>query len=258
MRSPADAAPSYLLVEGLTDVGGRVALGDEERHYVARVCRARPGDRFTATDGRGALAGVRLVALGREAVVEIESCRRPPRAREAWLLAGPPEGERGDWLVEKLAELGVATLQPVDCGRGAWEPLERRADRWRRLAVAGLRQSRRRHLLEVRPPLPLAAAIAALPAGTPRSVGSPEGPPAASQAPADGLSVGLIGPAAGLTPEEGALAAAAGFAPISLSDGRLRAETAAIAWACWWASGARDPDRPSSPGGGLDATPARP
>lgn len=239
----AEAAPSLLLIEGLAGVGARATLADDEHHYLTRVCRARMGDRVTATDGRGALANVRVIETGRRTVVEVESWTRAERVREAWVLAGPPEGERGDWMVEKLAELGVATFQPVECERGGWDHLKGRAGRWRRVAVAALRQSRRCHLLEIREPRPLGDALASLPAGGARWFGDAAGPAAAGLDPAGtGCSVGLIGPASGLTDTERGVVAAAGFRPIALSDGRLRTETAALAWACWWsapASGAQ-------------------
>lgn len=209
-------------------------LPEDESHYLTRVCRARTGDRVSATDGRGVLATLRILEGGRSAKVEVERWERAGRTREAQVLCGPPEGERGDWMIEKLAELGVAVIQPVDCERGDWERLKGRAERWRRLAVAALRQSRRRFLLGIREPLPLAEALAGLPAGS-RWLGDAAGPPAASIAPPDaGLSVGLLGPAAGFTISERAAAEGHGFSAICLSDSRLRTETAALAWACWW------------------------
>ncbi|MGH7731650.1 MAG: RsmE family RNA methyltransferase [Candidatus Eiseniibacteriota bacterium] len=236
---PAEAAPSLLLVDDLPGTGGRVALPEDESHYLTRVCRARPGDRVSATDGRGALATLRMVEGGRSAALEVESCARSERTRAAWVLSGPPEGERGDWMVEKLAELGVAAFLPVDCERGGWERMKGRVDRWRRLAVAALRQSRRRFLIEIREPLPFGEALAILPAGGGRWLGAMDGAAAAGIRPsATGLSAGLIGPSSGLSEPERDAAARAGFAPICLSDGRLRAETAAVAWACWWSGGA--------------------
>jgi 16S rRNA (uracil1498-N3)-methyltransferase len=174
----------------------------------------------------------------------VERCERSERSREAWVLCGPPEGERGDWMIEKLAELGVAVLQPIDCERGGWDRMKGRAERWRRLAVAALRQSRRRFLLEILEPLPLAEALAGLPAGGGRWLGDAAGPAAATIAPAgSGLSVGLLGPAAGFSPSEREAAGRGGFSAMCLSDSRLRTETAALAWACWWSaavSGASD------------------
>lgn len=234
---PADAAPSLLYVEDLPGVGRRVTLREDESHYLARVCRARVGDRVSATDGRGALASVVLIQAGREAVVQVERSDRIEPARTAWALSGAPEGERGDWMVEKLAELGVSVFQPLDCERGSWEKMKGRTERWRRLAVAALRQSRRRFLLEVREPLPVGAALAALPPGAARWLADPAGPSAAGvQAPAEGLAVGLIGPSAGLAGGEREAVMSAGFSPISFSDSRLRTETAALAWGCWWAA----------------------
>jgi 16S rRNA (uracil1498-N3)-methyltransferase len=234
---PADAAPSLLLVDELPAAGGRLTLAEDESHYLTRVCRARPGDRVSATDGRGALAGVRLIEGGRRALIEVETCERSRREREAWVLAGPPEGERGDWMVEKLAELGVAVFQPLDCERGGWDRMRGRGDRWRRLAIAALRQSRRRFLLEIRPPLPVGEALAGLPGGARRWLADPDGARAARDgtSPA-GVSIGLVGPSSGLSEVERATVSGAGFSPICLSDSRLRTETAALAWACWWAA----------------------
>lgn len=233
---PADAAPSFLLVDDLPAAGGRLTLPEDESHYLTRVCRARPGERVTATDGRGGLATLRVIEAGRRAMVEVEACERARAPRAAWVLAGPPEGERGDWMVEKLAELGITVLLPIDCERGRWERMKGREDRWHRLAVAALRQSRRRFLLEIRSPQPIAEAIAGLPAGAGYWLADPEGRRAASQSPPSvGLAIGMIGPAAGLAPGERALAEQAMFQPISLADSRLRAETAALAWAGWWA-----------------------
>ena len=232
---PAEGAPSLLLVEDLPGVGRHVTLPEDESHYLMRVCRARPGDRVSATDGRGALATLRVVAGGRAAVVEVEACDRAERTREAWVLSGPPEGERGDWMIEKLAELGVAVFQPLDCERGGWDRMKGRAERWRRLAVAALRQSRRRFLVEIRDPLPVAEALAGLPAGAGRWVGDAAGAGAAMLSPpGTGLAIGLIGPSSGFSESERELVAGGRFTAICLSDSRLRTETAALAWACWW------------------------
>ncbi len=232
---PAEVAPSLLLVEELPGVGRRVTLPEDESHYLMRVCRARPGDRVSATDGRGALASLRIVEGGRAAVGQVETCERSERTRVAWVLSGPPEGERGDWMIEKLAELGVAVFQPLDCERGGWERAKGRAERWRRLAVAALRQSRRRFLLEIREPLAVGQALTGLPAGGGRWLGDPAGPAAATLSPPDtGLAIGLIGPSAGFSGLERESTEAGGFASIRLSDSRLKNETAALAWACWW------------------------
>lgn len=239
---PADAgrsaAPSHLYLPELPAAGAVLTLPDADARYLARVVRAKPGEEFTATDGRGAVARLALVGErggehGSEArVVSIEHVAR---LRESVVLCGAPEGERGDWLVEKLAELGVAVLQPIDTGRATWNGSERRTERWQRLAVAALRQSLSAHRLEIRPPRPVEEAVAALPAG-PRWVANVAGPWAAgTPAPAAGACGLAIGPAPGFTPDEREQLAAAGFLPIRLAECRLRTETACLALASWWA-----------------------
>ncbi len=254
MPLPGDGAPSFLWVPELPAAGARLTLSEDESHYLARVCRVRTGEIVSATDGRGGLASLRVIEAGRAALVEVESCERARPARSAWVLVGSPEGERGDWLVEKLAELGVSVFQPVDCERGRWERMKGREERWQRLAVAALRQSRRRFLLEVRTPRPLGEAMGELPTGAGSWLADAAGPSAAScSPPADGVAIALIGPASGLAPGERELAQRGGFQPISLSDSRLRAETAALAWASWWSGGSGGPGSDRMRGaGGLD------
>jgi 16S rRNA (uracil1498-N3)-methyltransferase len=216
------------------------------------VCRARPGDRVTATDGRGAIATLRLTEVGAAVVADVESRETVDGSRQAWVLCGAPEGERADWMVEKLAELGIRVLQPVDGKRGGWQRGERRIERWRRLAAAALRQSRGAFMLEVRAPRPLEEAIADLPAGGPRWLCDVSGPPAsASKAAGTGIEVGLIGPAGGFESGERERAVGLGFRPMRLAQSRLRTETAALAWSSWWAAGlspaaAAGPDGPGS------------
>jgi 16S rRNA (uracil1498-N3)-methyltransferase len=232
-------APSFVWVPELPDAGSEVELPDEEAHYLRRVIRARPGDLALATDGRGALAELKLGGAGRRLRAQVERIDRIDRdapRRRALLLCGAPEGTRADWMVEKLAELGIDSLQPIDCARGRWRAGPGATARWGRLAVAALRQSRRRFLMKVREPLAVAEIEGRLPESSARWVLDPQGRSGVSPAGGPGWSVALVGPASGLDPDEKQRLAALDFRPMCLSDGRLRTETAAIAWAAWWAS----------------------
>jgi 16S rRNA (uracil1498-N3)-methyltransferase len=232
-----DAAPALIYLPDLPGPGARLTLPPPDAHYLARVCRARAGERAEATDGRGARATLRLLEVRGRVVAEVESLHREEPGRRSWVLCGVPEGERADWLVEKLAELGVERLVPVDGARGEWKKLGGRHARWERLAIAALRQSRRVHRLTVAEPLPLAQALGSLPAGCERWIADPSGARAepARQVEAH-LCVGLVGCSGGFEPEELAMALGEGFKPMRLSDGRLRTETAALAWAAWWSA----------------------
>jgi 16S rRNA (uracil1498-N3)-methyltransferase len=235
----ADAAPALLYLPELPEPGSRLELAAADAHYVARVCRARVGERVEATDGRGARAALRLIEVRRGVVVEIEAVTREPARRCSWVLCGAPEGERADWLVEKLAELGIGRFLPVDAARGRWRTAAGRRARWERLAIAALRQSRRLHLMAVEEPASLQEALASLPPGSGRWLADASGAAVGHrQTPAGGEpEIGLVGPSGGLDDGERQAALAAGFRPLRLSDARLRTETAALAWAVWWSGG---------------------
>jgi 16S rRNA (uracil1498-N3)-methyltransferase len=234
---PADAAPSFVWAESIPDAGSRITLEQDESRYLTKVCRARAGESVTLTDGRGVRARATLVEAAQAVIVEIAEREQIALQRTATMLIGPPERGRADWLVEKLAELGVAVFQPIDSERAHWMGAEVRLERWRRLARAALRQSLRCHELEVREPVALAAALALTPGTTARYLADPDGTTARDVNPGrQGHTVGLVGPAAGFSTGERESMTSAGYVPISLSDGRLRTETAALALASWWSA----------------------
>jgi 16S rRNA (uracil1498-N3)-methyltransferase len=226
--------PSLLYVPDLGASGTELALPHDEAHYVARVCRARAGDTAEATDGRGTIARLRLIGVGAEVRAEVLATERVERRRGLSLWCGAPERGRADWLVEKLAELGVERFQPLECAGEPW-PGGARNERWQRLAVAALRQSRRAYLMEIGPPLEIDAALATIENATARWVGDPAGRPAGAVNRPDGMHIGAIGPSGGFGAGERRRLAEAEFEPVCLAEGRLRTETAALSLAAWWA-----------------------
>jgi 16S rRNA (uracil1498-N3)-methyltransferase len=240
----ADAAPAFVFIAELPEPGGRGALAADERHHVVQVWRAAPGDRLSATDGRGALATLRLLDTGREAAFEVEYIERAERPQAITIACGAPEGARADWLIEKLAEFGVDRFQPLDGARDAWRWSAARAERFERLAIAALKQSRQRFRLIIAPPEPAQQWLASLTPGGARCLADRGGlPPGELPAPA-GVAVGVSGPAGGWTGEERASFLSADFRPIRLASGVLRAETAGLALAALLARGAPGADAP--------------
>ena len=230
------AAPAFVYLSNLGAQGDEVVLSASESHYVARVCRARAGECVEGTDGRGRVATLRLASVDREVRARVEQVAQRQRTRGAWLLCGSPEGQRDDWMVEKLAELGVERFSPIDCERGPWQSSERRRERWERLAIAALRQSHSAFRMEIGDPVPLPDAIAVLPDAILRWLARPDGARPIPPEGAGGLAA-VVGPAAGLTARENDSLVERGFAAVSLGSGQLRAETAAVSLASIWAAG---------------------
>jgi 16S rRNA (uracil1498-N3)-methyltransferase len=254
-----EAAPRFVWAEELPSPGATVTLAETESRYVARVCRARAGETVTLTDGRGGWAAGRVDTLEPRVVIAIERLERSDRERRAILLCGAPEGQRFDWAIEKLAELGVAVIRPVHCRRAVWTDHMVRADRWARLARSALQQSLGRFELIVEPPCALEPALDSASGAAATVMADIRGWPARDvQSPSRGDIVGLVGPADGLTEEEKKFASDRGFHPISLSENRLRTETAAVAWASWWAASALGTTSENPVGRGLDAHETQP
>jgi len=166
---------------------------------------------------------------------QVLSVERTGRERQAWIWCGAPEQGRADWLVEKLAELGVSRFQPLDCERESWPSGPARMERWKRLAIAALRQSRRTFLLDILPPASVGEALGTAPGDALRWLADPSGGSPGPAPKAAATEIGAVGPSGGFTSAEREALVAAGFAPVCLADGRLRTETAALSLASWLA-----------------------
>lgn len=229
----------------MDDLGGeRIRLEGTEAKHLTRSLRARPGERFRATDGRGTWAWLELKRVDRRGAdleVRGRQWQAPPSKR--WWLATRASGSRFDWLVEKAVELGAWGLVPL-----ALEGGERRGDRarlarWTRLARAALGQCLGAWELQISPPRGLEEVLGGESLGIGRwaavVVADPEGDPAGSspeQAAKEGDLLLVVGPPEGLEARDRAvLERTPDLRRIRLGHHRLRSETAALAglvWAC--------------------------
>jgi 16S rRNA (uracil1498-N3)-methyltransferase len=115
--------------------------GDEVQH--ARVKRLAAGEAVHLFDGRGHLAAARVIALGKRALsVRIEAIRMiEPRRPRITVAASQPKGERLDWMLEKLTEVGVAEIWPLECERSVAHAKEDRIERWQRRVIEAAKQA---------------------------------------------------------------------------------------------------------------------
>jgi 16S rRNA (uracil1498-N3)-methyltransferase len=140
-----------------------------------------------------------------------------------------------DWLVEKAAELGVASIQPLVTARSvlrlAGERAGKKRGHWQGIAVAACEQCGRNRVPVVHEVADLADWLATAPGNGVRVVLSlSDGAQDLSQAAAHpGPVLALSGPEGGLTAQEEEAARVSGFAPVSLGPRTLRAETAPLA-----------------------------
>jgi 16S rRNA (uracil1498-N3)-methyltransferase len=198
-------------------------VDDEDAHHLVRVLRLRPGEVVIAADGRGSSVRCRFTGSGRllepqEPPVHVE---RP--APPITVAFAPVKGDRPEWVVQKLTELGVDRIVPITTERsvvrwpGARAALA--ADRLRKVAKEAAAQSRRSWLPEVSDPRTLADLVADAET-TKVALAEPDGEP-----PSLGHPTVAVGPEGGWSEAERAL----GLPSVRLGDATLRAETAALA-----------------------------
>jgi 16S rRNA (uracil1498-N3)-methyltransferase len=204
-----------------------------------QVLRLQPGDALTLFNGEGGEFEATVTQMGRSDVqVSVGAHRAIERetAQAVHLAVVMPANDRMDWLVEKAAELGAASVQPLVSARSVLrlqgERAAKKATHWQAVAVAACEQCGRNRVPLVHPVADLASWLGRPPAagaGLRLLLSLREGARTLRQlAPAGAVTL-LNGPEGGLTAEEEELAIAAGFAPLTLGPRVLRAETAPLA-----------------------------
>lgn len=225
--------PRFFCPEPL-QAGQELALPAGPARHV-QVLRLQPGDPLTLFDGRGGEYAAQVAHMGRSEVrVAVQAhlpveCEAPVAVH---LAVGMPANERMDWLVEKAAELGVASIQPLLAERSvlrlAGERAEKKRAHWEAVAIAACEQCGRNRVPVVHAVQPLAAWLGwqAQP-GLVLSL-RPGSKPLHQLAGPREITL-LSGPEGGLAPAEEEAAIARGWQAVELGPRVLRAETAPLA-----------------------------
>lgn len=233
--------------------GALLDLPDGPARHV-QVLRLQPGDAITLFTGQSDPAGLfgefaaTVTHMGRSSVqVQVGAwmaTQREPSC-QVHLAVGMPANERMDWLVEKAAELGVASIQPLMTERSvlrlSGERALKKQAHWQSVAVAACEQCGGNRVPVVHELLTLTQWLKSR--GVPASTHSaalllslrPESlavcdvvPRRAGGQPGLAEVSFLSGPEGGLSPLEEEAALACGFRSVTLGLRVLRAETAAL------------------------------
>lgn len=200
------------------------ALDDVDRHHLERVLRLRAGETVSVSDGRGSWRLCAFVGGGMLDPVG-EVCTEPAPSPVVGVGFGLTKGEKPEWAVQKLTEVGVDVIAPFLAARSVvrWEgeKAARNTARLVRVAREAAMQSRRVWLPEVRPVTSFGSAVTA--------VSGAEGSPAMAEPGGKPVSLAhswvFVGPEGGWAPEE----LSCGLPNVSLGSTILRAETATVA-----------------------------
>lgn len=212
-----------------------VTLPPETARQVSRVLRMREGERVVLFCGDGMECEAVLTQVGSSVVAEVRERRRPEVELGCHLHVAVAvlKGEKLDWVVQKLTELGAGRISFLTTGRtvveAGSERWSRRSERYARIAREAVEQCGRVRLPEIGEPASLEAVLRGPEERKLFLAPGAEQPLARAVGPETRSVLLLIGPEGGFTDAELRTAVEAGAEAVSLGRRILRAETAALA-----------------------------
>jgi 16S rRNA (uracil1498-N3)-methyltransferase len=211
---------------------GPFLLDGPEAHHLATVCRLRPGAEVCLFNGDGREYPARVTQVAKRAIaLEVERIDEPQRELPFTLeVAAPlPKGDRAQFMLEKLTELGVTQFVPLHCHYSNTHPRESKRDKLERYVIEASKQCGRNVLMGVGDMVEWAAYCQQDTADEVRIMAHPDQAASLNSVIRAAPTVRIaVGPEGGFTDEEVALASAHGWRPVSLGPRILRVETAAL------------------------------
>jgi 16S rRNA (uracil1498-N3)-methyltransferase len=220
---------------------GEATLAGNEAHHFSKVMRGKVGDKIVLFDGTGhSYSGMVEAVRKNEVKVRLMEtfCDTIESPLRLTVAAALPKGDRQHFLIEKLAELGVARFVPVLLERSVARSHSGMIDRFRRYVIEAAKQCGRNVLMEIADEVPIQnlndifvtgdiakfllhpASLGEAGQTTPKHILAERLPPQVAV---------LVGPEGSFTDQEVESALRFGFQPLDLGKRILRTETACIA-----------------------------
>ena len=215
----------------------QINISGPEANHIAKVMRMTVGDHLKVFDGSGLEFECEIVKFDKKTVslkkiVAITTDRELPFQIHIGLAL--PKSDRQRFLIEKLTELGVAGITPLNTQRSIAKATPTNFEKFSRYIVEASKQCGRNQLMEIHAPCnlvefadkanqPSFSNWMCLMADPNAKCGIPE------RESHDVLIV--VGPEGGFSTDEVDACQIAGFKPVNMGRRILRTETAAIALA---------------------------
>jgi 16S rRNA (uracil1498-N3)-methyltransferase len=237
--NPARVRPRFL-APALEPASTETRLPADESRHLTRVLRLGPGAIVSVFNGRGQeyLARVTSARDGEVSLALLDPIDPAPEPRIPFtLIQAILKGSAMDDVVRDATMLGAAAIRPVMSRhvvvKAAFALRPENAERWRRVAVASAKQSRRATVPAVFEPAPLEDALRAHHGEVLLACVEPSaGREARSMRALSGLQASraalVIGPEGGWADEEIELIAGSGGLLVTLGGLTVRAESAPL------------------------------
>lgn len=218
-----------------------LTIEGEEAKHILSVLRRGSGDVIDVVDGCGTKYKVLIEEVSRD-FLEGKILSRTSRENEPnchlSLAQAICRKERMDFLIEKVTEIGVSSIIPILTERNlvkvsGTSSQQKKIDRWRRLAIASMKQSLRTVLPEIQNIIEFEQLLSKISSFDLCLIASLD-KDSKTVRECEQLKKGvknlllLVGPEAGFTEDELSKARTQGAITISLGSRRLRTETAGV------------------------------
>ncbi|MCR5552462.1 MAG: 16S rRNA (uracil(1498)-N(3))-methyltransferase, partial [Oscillospiraceae bacterium] len=227
-------------VDGLPKEGSEYELTGENLAH-AKVLRLNPGEQIMLCDGKGSESACKVLSGGASVVLRAGApvpCPAEPKAKVSVWIAFP-KADKAEHVIQKAVELGAAELvlfpSRYCVSRPEGKALDKKLERWQKIARAAAEQSRRGVIPGVRPAGSFSealkeAAAADLPILFYENETGYSLHDALEETAAAPATISLMtGAEGGVSEEESATAKAAGMTICTLGPRILRCETAPLA-----------------------------
>ncbi|MFH0753355.1 MAG: RsmE family RNA methyltransferase [Candidatus Omnitrophota bacterium] len=219
----------------------KAVLNDvDEINHLFKVLRLQPGDKVELVNGCGALALARILHISKSSVefsFDETFQEQPSTSGLITLACAIPKRTKFELIIEKCTELGVNRIIPLLTERTEVvldnERVEKKHERYLRISISALKQSKRLWLPEISNQVEIGAFLKNLSTvNTHVFIPWLQGPRIPMMRALDQCKTGkefvfLIGPEGDFTPDEVEQAKRAGAIPLSLGETTLKVDTAA-------------------------------
>jgi len=231
----------YVPKEKIDEARNIAVIDGEEAHHVVDVMRLKEPDKVVMFDGTGNEYTGFIKSVDKRSknvTVEIVKAERPAPARvsEVTLVQAIPKKGKMDTIVDKATELGAGKIKPVITARTVVRPdeagINKKAARWRKIAVVSAKQCGRADVPEVDEPASYGEVLGGIDEYDLVLVACLSGKTVPLKEAVGDFTSGrvmiLVGPEGDFTPEEISLASGSNVKHVSLGWRVLKSDTAGL------------------------------
>lgn len=206
-----------------------ISISAEESRHISKVLRKNIGDQVYITNGSGLLAkGILRSNHPKKCEIEVSEIQEKQKPRTHLHIAVAPTkaNDRFEWFLEKATEIGIQEITPLLCEHSERKVIKK--ERYEKVLLSAMKQSLSPFLPKLNPLTPFSDVINSEFNATKLIAHCANSPKEKLSKLCVEKNVILIGPEGDFSSTEIDKALANGFIATSLSESRLRTETAGI------------------------------